>query len=258
MLSYVSVLFDLFERKLIHGRGWSVYTSDIAMQTPCYTSLSLALTPPTAVSSDSDAALITTALFSTRYILASSSSGLSAGTVAGITIGAILAALLAAAAILFIVRRRQAHQQALRDATVARSPFAENSGIVASPSAGASPASPCKQSFSRHSAEEGTYLSELATPMALHQLQMTRAQSGHSRRGSPRSSPQSGGDQDFWRGPSVSPGHSPPISPPIGHQIMPATSPPMGEVKSQGGVLELPGSTYIHEHHPMYSPEGRE
>ena len=91
-------------------RGWSIYTSALAGETLCVSSLSVTLVPSTTIASAGiSASTITNQIFTFKYTLAAKPSKyLSPGAIAGTTIGAIGAIALILATITLLIRRRQA------------------------------------------------------------------------------------------------------------------------------------------------------
>ena len=195
--------------------GWSVYTSTIASQTPCYTAPSLPLVAPTSsVPSNSPTPSIVSAqLFSLRYTLAQPSNALSNGARTGVIVGSIFGALLLAAAIFLFIRYRRRRAQAIRDATMPRSAY-----------------------------DPQTYASQKSLPMSPH--------SAFSRGGT-ISSTRTGIGTTISELPSP-----PPISPSV--SVWPGGTLPSTTSTPPPPAMELPGSTFIHEHHPAFgasSPE---
>ena len=159
-----------------------------------------------------------------RYTLVAPPSGLSIGAKVGIAVGGAAAFAFALAALVFLIRRaRRRRAQALADATIARSE------IESGPYSPRTPISPSKRSEFHRSPDTPTFVPELPSPP-------------------PAGTPQ-GGERVYWGAGMV--GQRSPGAP---------TSPQSGTRNPEGPIspppLELPGSTFIHEHHPMYSLEG--
>lgn len=100
--------------------GWSVYTSELAGQTPCFTPTTVSAIIPTSISNSSSSAstsIINTQLFALRYSLQQSkqSSTLSTGAKAGIAVGAAGGAALALLALALFIRKRRGRARARRD-----------------------------------------------------------------------------------------------------------------------------------------------
>ena len=156
-----------------------------------------------------------------RYTLVEPPSSLSIGAKVGIAVGGAAALAIALAALVFLIRRaRRRRAQALADATIARSE------IESGPYSPRTPISPSKRSEFHRTPDTPTFVPELPSPPA------------------PAGTPQGGGGV-YWGAGMVgqrSPGAA--ISPQSG------TRSPEGTISPP--PLELPGSTFIHEHHPMY------
>ena len=92
------------------NRGWSIYTSALAGETPCVSSLSLPLVPRTVIASpEVSASAITNQPFTYKYALAAKPSNkLCPGAIAGTAIGCISATFLFLAIMILLIRRRQA------------------------------------------------------------------------------------------------------------------------------------------------------
>ncbi|KAL6717625.1 hypothetical protein ACLMJK_005540 [Lecanora helva] len=115
--------------------GWSVYSSAIDGETPCVTTPSKPVQPPTALPAQgASASVITSQLFSPKYTLTTkSSSTLATGAIAGIAVGGfIVLALIAAAAAIFIRKRRAKARKEREDATI-KSPRANTFEAASTP-----------------------------------------------------------------------------------------------------------------------------
>ncbi|MCJ1391518.1 hypothetical protein MMC18_004382 [Xylographa bjoerkii] len=219
--------------------GWSLLSTQlIPSLTPCYTSPALPLIPPSATSSSSATPyIISTQLYTLSYALAPPpSSALSTGAKVGIAVGGSLGALLFLAALFFARRYRARRANDLRNATLVRTDM----GLVAPGSSHATPVSPMNKRATFISG--GSIHSQVAgqgSPVAGQEIPELPSP--------PISSPPS----VYW-GPGNgirSPGST---SPPGG-----IGSPTISRMGSPGGlepVMELPGSTYLHEHHPIHTP----
>ena len=201
--------------------GWSIYTSDIAGQTPCYTTPSIPIAAPSSsVPSNSPTpSIISTQLFTLRYDLGSPETSLSNGAKAGIIVGSIFGALLLALAIVVLVRRWQRHRQAIRDATMPRSFF-----------------------------DPQDYASQKSPPMS-PQTAFSRART--------ISSPQTVTGSVIPELPSPPPPTSA-VSPNGQNWPTGALPPPAISSTPPPPAMELPGSTFIHEHHPAFASSSPE
>ena len=205
--------------------GWSVYTSTIAGQTPCYTTPSMLLVAPiSSIPSGSPTPSIVNAqIFTLQYVLAPpSGSSLSNGAKAGIIVGSIIGAVLLAAAAVLFVRYRRREAQAIRDATMPR--LAYDPHDYASQK-GQSPMTPHSifsraRTVSSPQTIAGTSIPELPSPPPIS-----------------ATSP----NVPNW-----------PVPQAMSSVVVPVTHP------MPQPVMELPGSTFINEHHPAFggtSPE---
>ena len=98
--------------------GWSVYTSALAGETPCYKTSSLAVQFPNATLSASGASpsLIDTGVFTLRYALApQEKSALSLGAKIGVAVGSAGGGAFILLALAIFVRKRRARKRAERD-----------------------------------------------------------------------------------------------------------------------------------------------
>ncbi|KAF6237713.1 hypothetical protein HO173_003914 [Letharia columbiana] len=98
--------------------GWSVYTSALAGETPCYTTSSPAVQSPNATLSASGASvsMINTEVFTLRYALRQrQQSALSVGAKVGIAVGAACGGALALIALAIFIRKRRAQKRAQRE-----------------------------------------------------------------------------------------------------------------------------------------------
>lgn len=93
--------------------GYSVYSSTVGADTPCFSRPTRAYLPASVVSG-SQISVITDTVFSRKYVLVrSSSSNLSGGMVAGIVIGAFVCAVGIPGLIVWLLRRHRRKQDAL-------------------------------------------------------------------------------------------------------------------------------------------------
>ena len=98
--------------------GWSVYTSALGGETPCYTTSSLALQAPnvTSTASGASVSVINTEIFTLRYALKQQQqSSLSTGATVGIAVGVSCAGIIALLALAIFIRKRRAQKRAQRD-----------------------------------------------------------------------------------------------------------------------------------------------
>ena len=181
--------------------GWAVYPSTIAGQLPCFTTPALPLIAPSTTGSGSTPSIISSQLFTYRYTLEPPAPvTLSSGAQAGIGVGAAAGALSVASIALCLIRRRR-HAQAIRAATVPRSPY--EAPLDFSPK----------------------------TPASAHTFGQVAT----------RSTPQT---------PAVSELPSPPLPISPSRSVFPQQQP------VDAVATELPGSTFLHEHHPAYNRPG--
>ncbi|MCJ1294378.1 hypothetical protein MMC34_005936 [Xylographa carneopallida] len=219
--------------------GWSLLpTQLIPSLNPCYTSPALPLIPPSATSSSSATPyVISTQLYTLSYALAPpASSALSTAAKVGIAVGGAASLILILAALFFTrcYRARRANER--RDATFIRTDI----GLVAPGSSHATPVSPMNK--------RATFIS-----------------------GAPPHSPVAGQGSPSATPPIPELPSPPPSTPPSvywgpgngirspGSPAPPSVigSPTISRVGSPGSlepVMELPGSTYLHEHHPIHNP----
>ena len=98
--------------------GWSVYTSALAGETPCYKASNLALqTPNVTLAAGASATLINNEVFTLRYALQppQQHSALSVGAKIGIAVGSAAGGILAFLALAIFIRKRRAQKRAERD-----------------------------------------------------------------------------------------------------------------------------------------------
>ena len=98
--------------------GWSVYTSALAGETPCYKTSSLAVQFPNATlsASGASASTIDTGVFTLRYALAPQQTpALSLGAKIGVAVGSAAGGAFALLALSIFVRKRRARKRAQRD-----------------------------------------------------------------------------------------------------------------------------------------------
>ena len=176
--------------------GWGVYTNTLAGQLPCFTTPALPLVAPSTTGNGPAPTVISSQLFTLRYMLEPAQSTLSSGVQAGIGIGAAAGALSIASIALFVIRRRR-QALARRAATIPRS-------IYEAP----------KEFSPQTPASAFTFGQSVATTTPSTPIR------------------------------SELPSPPPPVSPSrsMFHQNQVSTP-----------VMELPGSTFIHEHHPAYN-----
>ena len=199
--------------------GWSVYSSTIAGHIPCYTTPALPLVAPSVPAAAAGApspSIISNQLFTLRYPLAQSSSALSSGAIAGIAVGAIAGAALLALAMFFLVRRRRSHASAIRAATVR----------------------------SRHARE-----------LEPEEFSPTTPKTPGSGGGAPSASASGAGDGVSRSATTRTAGADPVSAHPSELPSPPSASPTNRSQWGGGGgattpATELPGSTFLHEHHP--------
>lgn len=102
----------------ISSSGWSIYTSALAGETPCYTRSSLANQFPNATltASGASASIISSEVFTLRYALTQKQqSALSVGAKIGIAVGAAGGGTLALLALAIFVRNRRAQKRAQQE-----------------------------------------------------------------------------------------------------------------------------------------------
>ncbi|MCJ1460375.1 hypothetical protein MMC28_010755 [Mycoblastus sanguinarius] len=185
--------------------GWSIYSSTLAGQTPCYTVPPLPLVPPTLTSGASTASVsvIDTQLFSLKYALEpKTSSSLGTGAIAGIAVGGAAGIALVATALLFLFRKRRARAQAAAES---------ESTMVGTESSFGGPLKRGPISHDPNSSHGA--VSELPSPT-------------HS----------PNPEQGTWG------------------SLPTPTSPKVPPAELAVPPSELAGSTFIHEHHPAYTP----
>lgn len=98
--------------------GWSVYTSALAGETPCYVTTSSAVQYPNATlaASGASVSMISTEVFTLRYALTpQEQSALSLGAKVGIAVGAAGGGALALLALAVFIRKRRAQKRAARE-----------------------------------------------------------------------------------------------------------------------------------------------
>lgn len=211
-------------------RGWSVYSTAFAGQTPCYTNPPTPLIPPTAAASatqGSSIMVINTKLFTLQFPLQPKKRGLSAGAKAGIAIGCIAGALLAFAIAFIFIRKRRQNALLQRNLST-NDPVGDHETAAAA----AQPTTPFpfagykrNSIFSQNPHAPLGHISELLSPAPDHQPEM----------GFPRLSQS-------------------PLLPPITplQNLEEPTHPPPPPPPVRVAPAEMPGSTYINEHHPAY------
>ena len=223
---------------------WEIYSTEIGGQTPCFTKPAVAYVPAQEPTS-SDITLIRDRLFARKFDLSESalgeSSGLSSGAIAGIVIGVLtLVGLVGAAALLFVLRRRR---QRTAQAAGADS-------ILSKPSA----------SPSRHSTKGGGGVREMAVAVSNPQSdthELASPQIVPSSPGSPTSlwlaASTKGGDDSDHGGTGVNTTTDSFSAYERNQQNAPERQ-QVKQVNQPKPAQELPGSTFIYEHHPAYSP----
>jgi len=204
---------------LTSSSGWAPFTSALAGQTPCYTSVGVPIVAQSSASvssGSSSPSIITDRLFTLQYQLATEqSSSLGGGAIAGIAIGSIAGVLLLGVLALLLFRHRQRRAQEIRNSTLPRAQTGE-----------------LPQEFSPTKAEARRSHSR---NMSEH---TTAARSDYAR--------------TEYRSELPSP---PPRSPPLQSGFYPPQS-PVGSTLGRSSPVqvqspqELPGSTTLHEHHP--------
>ena len=220
-------------------RGWSVYTSTLGGQTPCYTnppSISFLALAPTITTNGPLASAIATQLFTLRYVLALPKRGLSPGVIAGIAVGAVAAFALFLTLLSLIVRARR------RD-------MAQKSSNRQIPLDTLSPGSAAddQKAFTLAGGTHvNTYprgVSELPSPISPRSPLSPR---------SPRSPKGPGKSPRLHSG--IGLGLLSPLSGGFPEATSPSenASPVDGRAELESQPTELPGSTFLHEHHPAY------
>lgn len=209
--------------------GWSVYSTAFAGQTPCFTSPSTPLIPPAAAASatqGSSISVINTKLFTLQFPLQPKKGGLSAGVKAGIAVGCIAGALLALAIPFIFLRKR------LQNALLQRKPSPHNpidGDQTAAPPRPMSPFAyvvPKRNSIlSQQPHAPLGHISELPSPPPDHQPEM--------------------GFPPLSQSPLL-----PPVISASPLQEPQAAAPPPPPIRV--APAEMPGSTFINEHHPAY------
>lgn len=186
--------------------GYSVYSTIIGAETPCFSSPTLSYIP--ASSTSSGVTLITDIVFSKRYILVKpAKKQLATGAIAGIAVNAFLFAA-APFVILFFIRRH-------RKAKLARANGA-NAADTQLPRGDTFP--PVEPDFA-NTPPMAEFANNTASPTATtHELSPDSARTPATMKGMPFQSLTS--------------------------------NPP---VPKEAFTYEMPGSTHIHEHHPMYT-----
>jgi hypothetical protein len=243
--------------------GWALLPTPLFPDmTPCYTTPALPLVPPTPTGSASTSpTIVSTQLFTLRYPLINNTttSGISNGAIAGIIVGSIAIAGIILTALL-LWRRANARRKAddLSKATVA---IPMGQAISTTGNALYSPVSP-------HNSVPHSPGHKSLGGFSVHTNMNTSPQQGAGEPIPELPSPPST-SQEVGRGPYTSGGYintGSGIMSPVGNQsgILSAASGSirMGSPTSQVGggidgpprtpVMELPGSTFLHEHHPMY------
>ena len=220
--------------------GWSVYSTAFAGQTPCYTSPPTPLIPLAAAASatqGSSISVINTKLFTLQFPLQPKKHGLSAGAKAGIAIGCIAGALLALAIPFIFLRKRR--QNALLQRNLSSHGAVDDDQTAAAAAAAAQPFT--------------------TVPWAGDKRNSVFSQQPHAPLGHISELPSPAPDQQTEMG--FPPLSQSPLLPPIISAVGPAqeheqeqpapTQPPV-----QVAPAEMPGSTYIHEHHPAFVSGG--
>lgn len=98
--------------------GWSVYSTALAGETPCYSSVNFPLTLPTITSSKGGPSIsvINTQQFTLRYPLSPAKSSISKGAIAGTVVGVAAGVGLILVALAFFIRKRSAKSRAAHEA----------------------------------------------------------------------------------------------------------------------------------------------
>ncbi|MCJ1230318.1 hypothetical protein MMC12_006991 [Toensbergia leucococca] len=236
--------------------GWLIYTSALAGQTPCYTMTpSAVLTAPSLASSDTasitmtltqrdngpQSTAITSQLFTLKYTLTPRSHSLSTGAKIGIAVGAAVAGVLLITLITTLILRRRRSQkllllQNIKNNTNNLQDFPQNNN---------------NPSLFTTSTPPHTYTGEISPAQA-------RTPSHHTRHSivemaSPldlplRRSDSRSDSRSHWLPPQLSPTALRPIQIPSSS----ISEPPSRPINDPPN--ELPGDTFINEHHPAYSP----
>lgn len=113
---------------------WSVYSTALAGETPCYSSANFAFPPPTITSSKGGPSIsvISAQQFTLRYPLTPAKSAPSKGAIAGAAVGSAAGVGLILIALVFIVRRHTANSRANHKA-ISQEPIEMTADEVSSP-----------------------------------------------------------------------------------------------------------------------------
>ena len=209
--------------------GWLVYTTALyAGQTPCYSAPGEALAAASLPAlSQATPSILTTELFTLRYDLAPPSSPrLSSGAIGGIAVGGVAGSLGLGALVLFLRRKLQKRAARRRDASIVqRSP------------------------------------TDTAAPMT-HTLRSTDHfpfVGGGSSAGTPSLAPTTPRSKHSAAGGILEP-HARPELPslPMGGATWPRGIPGPGGLQPETPrtPVEMPGSSFLHEHHPVFDAGG--
>lgn len=202
--------------------GFSIYYAALGPETPCFSHVSQALLPASITSNGVQLTLITDTVFSRKYTLVSTSvNSLSPGAIAGIVISVIVMTALMAL-LIWRTRRHKAERLA-----------AQNKSTTFPPD-----------------------------EPALHGPTATNAQMSEvpadNMRTNPKSPQELPSPESAGAGPGTGVGTNPgPSAKSAGLRFPPPDpmSSPPSYVKSTA-THEMPGSTYMHEHHPAFTPYG--
>lgn len=232
-----------------------MYTSAVAGQTPCYTTPALPLVPAVTTSAKKRAvsplrkrapapagtSVISTELFTLRYPLAKPKSGLATGAIVGIAVGSFAFLVLVGMSFFLISRARKRRAKAIKEATIVRNTEATNEHDLGGE----------KRISILTGAGAGGAIGGTASATSPSNKAMSPATRFNSR-GTSHHNDTSPNNVDIPELPSPEP-RSP--------ETKPITSPLTGSPNSQIREepippAEMPGSTFIHEHHPAYvAPE---
>ncbi|MCJ1472242.1 hypothetical protein MMC13_000889 [Lambiella insularis] len=244
-------IYELPTGGLLEYPGWSLLSTELVPYlTPCVTSPTVALLPPSAtLSSSVTASIISTQLYTLSYALAApSSSALSTGAKVGIALGVVAGIFFLLLAYIFIRRYRAHRDQAVRNATILRTDVPYSRG-----SAHTTPVSPYNK--------RATFISG-GTP-SMHSVNQTSPVATEPVPELPSPPPPVSPTRNaYWPGNAAVAGVRAPGATSPG-QMGSAAGSRVGSPGSQASgamepVMELPGSTFLHEHHPMYlGPEAK-
>lgn len=239
---------------------WSVYsTTLVAGQTPCFSPLFVPLFPPTpSKATNGSVNMISTRIFTLKYaIQPRSRSTLHSSAKAGIAVGVIFTVFIALATGFIILRRRRRGSRSTQSLSNPHPIMAETKIPPSSPPPAFSPGAFFKSRLSQkfyHSNEKETMARRKFTEVIAppdHVAEMPSPTEGHA--------DHARGDEIFTRPlpPSMSPAPSElpgeslhttspgPMQLPVVQSRLPLTPQPE----------ELPGDTWMDEHHPAFQPK---